>query len=207
MHAWEVQMENYYRTLPEGYHEVKVVDAKNDKKVSVSFTVLSLVLAAVVFIPIAMNLEMGIRSIIRSTERSTLLISYVVLIASFIGYIILHELVHGAAYKALTHQKLTFGLTLTVAFCGVPDVYTSRKTALIALAAPFVTFSAILIPLVVYLHSVSQLYFLFAGILFAIHFGGCIGDLYMMFLFLFKYRDPRALMNDTGPKQTIYLPE
>ena len=36
-------------------------------------------------------------------------------------YIILHELTHGAAYKILTHEKLTFGITLTCAFCGVPE--------------------------------------------------------------------------------------
>ena len=52
-----------------------------------------------------------------------------------------------------------------------------------------------------------MVFYAFAGILFAIHFGGCIGDLYMTALLLFRYKDPRTLMNDTGPKQTIYLPE
>lgn len=200
-------MENFYRELPEGYYVAKVVDAKDDKKFAVVFSLLSFVLTAVVLVPIILNLHGSIRSIMGEKGRVGILVSYAVLMVSFIAYIILHELVHGAAYKALTHQRLTFGLTLTVAFCGVPDVYTSRRTALIALAAPFVIFSLILIPLVVYLHSVSQLYFLFAGILFALHFGGCVGDLYMMYLLLFRFRDPRTLMNDTGPKQTIYLPE
>ncbi|MBO4393676.1 MAG: DUF3267 domain-containing protein [Spirochaetales bacterium] len=200
-------MENYYRELPQGYREVMVVDAKDNKKVAALFTVCSFVLGAIAFLPILINLNGGFRSVIKGESSRTVFITYLVAMASFIAYIILHELVHGAAYRALTHQKLTFGLTLTVAFCGVPDVYTSRKTALIALAAPFLTFNIILIPLVIWLHSVNQLFFLFAGILFALHFGGCIGDLYMMYILLFKYKDPRTLMNDTGPKQTIYIPE
>lgn len=200
-------MENYYHELPQGYREVMVVDAKDNKKVAVAFTVFSFVLGAIAFIPILLNLNGSFRSVINGENSKTVFITYLVAVAAFIIYLILHELVHGAAYKALTHQKLTFGLTLTVAFCGVPDVYTSRRTALIALAAPFVTFTVIFIPLIIWLHSVNQLFYLFAGILFALHFGGCIGDLYMMYILLFKYKDPRTLMNDTGPKQTIYIPE
>ena len=200
-------MESYYRELPQGYREVLVVDAKDNKKVAAMLTVFSFVLGVIAFLPILFNLNGSFRSVIRGEDSKTVFITYLVTMVAFISYIILHELVHGAAYKALTHQKLTFGLTLTVAFCGVPDVYTSRKTALIALAAPFLTFNIILIPLLIWIHSVNQFVFLFAGILFALHFGGCIGDLYMTALLLFKYRDPRTLMNDTGPKQTIYVPE
>ena len=135
------------------------------------------------------------------------MIAVVVFLASLVLYLVLHELVHGAVYKALTHQKLTFGFTLTVAFCGVPDVYTSRKTALLSLLAPFVTFSILLIPLTLWFYSFNRLYYLLSGILFSVHFGGCVGDLYMTCLLLFKYKEQRTLMNDTGPKQTIYLPE
>ena len=197
-------MENYYKTLPEGYREVKVVDAKKGST-SALFTVFSFVLAALAALPILLNCDYSEISLSFKDNRT--LIAYFIMFGGLLAYIVLHELTHGIAYKALTHQKLTYGFTLTVAFCGVPDIYTSRKTALIALAAPFVTFTVILIPLVVWLHSVSMLYYLVAGIIFAIHFGGCVGDLYMMYLVLFKYKDPRTLMNDTGPKQTIYIPE
>ncbi len=198
-------MENYYKTLPEGYRAVKVVDAKGDKKVSIIFTLMSFVLAVLAAVPIFMAADMD--AVFEVKRGSQILVPYLVMLVGMIVYIILHELTHGVAYKALTHQKLTYGFTLTVAFCGVPDIYTSRRTALIALAAPFVTFSVILIPLTIVMHSVSMVYYVVFGILFAIHFGGCVGDLYMMYLLFFKYKDPRTLMNDTGPKQTIYLPE
>ena len=197
-------MENYYRELPEGYREARVVDAKA-KKTSVILTLSSIALTALAFVPIAVFCDFEV--VFNALKEKTAVVPYFVFLFSMVIYVILHELIHGAAYKALTHQKLTFGFTLTVAFCGVPDVYTSRKTALIALLAPFVTFTVIFVPLLVWLHGVNMVFYAFAGILFAIHFGGCIGDLYMTALLLFKYKDPRTLMNDTGPKQTIYLPE
>ena len=197
-------MENYYKTLPEGYREVKVVDAK-EKKTSVLFVVFSFVLTAIPLMPVLLTAGGGLRTLVEQNGRAQSMIAVVVFLASLVLYLVLHELVHGAVYKALTHQKLTFGFTLTVAFCGVPDVYTSRKTALVALLAPFVTFSILLIPLTLWFYSFNRLYYLLSGILFSVHFGGCVGDLYMTYLLLFKYKDPRTLMNDTGPKQTIYV--
>ena len=199
-------MENYYKTLPEGYREVKVVDAK-EKKTSVLFVVFSFVLTAIPLMPVLLTAGGGLRTLVEQNGRAQSMIAVVVFLASLVLYLVLHELVHGAVYKALTHQKLTFGFTLTVAFCGVPDVYTSRKTALLSLLAPFVTFSILLIPLTLWFYSFNRLYYLLSGILFSVHFGGCVGDLYMTYLLQFKYKDPRTLMNDTGPKQTIYLPE
>lgn len=199
-------MENCYKTLPEGYREVKVVDAK-EKKTSVLFVVFSFVLTAIPLMPVLLTAGGGLRTLVEQNGRAQSMIAVVVFLASLVLYLVLHELVHGAVYKALTHQKLTFGFTLTVAFCGVPDVYTSRKTALLSLLAPFVTFSILLIPLTLWFYSFNRLYYLLSGILFSVHFGGCVGDLYMTYLLLFKYKDPRTLMNDTGPKQTIYLPE
>ena len=196
-------MENYYKILPEGYEEAKVVDAK-EKKTSVLFVVFSFVLTAIILLPILLTFG-GLRSLAEEYGRTNMLIADGVFLVCMVLYIVLHELVHGAAYKSMTHQKLTLGFTLTVAFCGVPDIYTSRKTALVALLAPFVTLSVILIPLTIWFYSFNRLYYLLSGVLFAIHFGGCIGDLYMTYLLLFKYKDPRTLMNDTGPKQTIYV--
>ena len=44
---------------------------------------------------------------------------------------------------------------------------------------------------------------LYAITLFAIHVGGCIGDLYCTWLLLFKLPKD-TIINDTGPKQTFY---
>ena len=197
-------MENYYLELPENYNQVYFIDAKDNKKtvtlISIGSLVLTFLVAYVCFLFIDLSV---LKSVL---DRDNLLVPYLIFLASMFVYIVLHELVHGAAYKALTHQKLTFGFTLAVAFCGVPNIYTSRKTAMISLIAPFAVFTALFIPAMVVCYNINLMYYVFVALLFSIHFGGCIGDLYMFVLLLFKYKQKELLMRDTGPAQTLYLP-
>ncbi|MBQ0125833.1 MAG: hypothetical protein KBS59_05870, partial [Clostridiales bacterium] len=50
----------------------------------------------------------------------------------------------------------------------------------------------------------AVLYYAF-GILFASHVSGCVGDLYMTYLLLTKYKSKELLVRDTGPEQILYL--
>lgn len=197
-------MVSYYKDLPENYKEVFHIDAKS-KKVGFVFTVVSLVITVASLLVIGLLTDLS--SIADAVKEGFILIPYLVLLAGLFLYIVLHELVHGAAYKALTHQKLTFGITLTVAFCGVPDIYTSRKTALIALTAPLVVFSIVFLALMTGFRTSNLVYFAVFSILFSIHLGGCVGDIYMTLLLATRFRNPELLMRDTGPAQTLYLPE
>jgi len=196
-------MKNYETELPENYALKKTIDAKNAKVgIILNLIALAVVVACIIGayfiigVPFSEMLEIGTVNGLYSVLR--LLIALVIMIV----YIILHELVHGAAYKALTKQKLTFGLTLTVAFCGVPDIYVYRKTALIAVLAPFVVFLPIFLALCFVLQNPFEK--LLASFLLGMHIGGCCGDLWVAGLLLFKFRDKTTLMNDTGPKQTFY---
>lgn len=195
----ETAMPAFYDSLPEGYAAVRVIDAK-DKKTALLFTLFSLILTVLPLLPVLLLADW------KALDASRLIAYYLVLLAGLISYIILHELTHGAAYKLLTHRKLTYGFTLTVAFCGVPDIFVSRRTALISLVAPLTLWSLVLLPLTVVFFFLDTGWFLVCGILFAVHFGGCVGDMYDTLLLLFRYRDRRLLMCDTGPKQTFYLP-
>ena len=197
-------MVNYYNDLPAGYREVFHIDAKS-KKVGIAFTVVSLVITVASLLVIGLLTDLS--SIADAVKEGSILIPYLVLMVCLLSYIVLHELVHGAAYKALTYQKLTFGITLTVAFCGVPDIYTSRKTALIALTAPLVVFSIVFLALMTGFRTSNPVYFAVFSILFSIHLGGCVGDIYMTLLLATRFRNPELLMRDTGPAQTLYLPE
>ena len=193
-------MVNYYDELPEGYKEEKTVDI-NNSKTSIFITVLSLFLLVITIVPIII-IGGGISNFRAYGFNSFLLLVLV------IAYIFVHELLHGAVYKYLTHKKLKFGFNLLYAYCGVPNIYTSRKTALKATSAPFIIISLVVVPVLFYF-SVYQNYILFftLGLFFSVHVSGCVGDLYIMYLLLFKYKDSRTLMNDTGPKMTIYIPE
>ena len=192
------KQKNYESELPENYKAVFVVDATT-KKFNILMNLAALVLMLVLIIPAFLIIQpfKGL------TEISPF--SIIVFVVAMLAYIVLHELVHGAAYKLTTGHKLSFGITATVAYCGVPDIYIYRKASLIALLAPFAVFS-IFFALTTVLISAPVEKFL-SAVLFAIHFSGCIGDLYDTVLYLTKFKDPKTLMRDTGPKQTFYLPQ
>lgn len=189
-------MKNFYKELPENFTAFKTIDAKEDKKVIIKFNILNILLIVIAILPFISIIKNNIANI----NSSDLLLFMLIFLVSFIIYIILHELTHGLVYKMLTKEKLTFGITLTVAFCGVPHIYVSKKTALLSCLAPFVIYSIIFIALIFIVP--SGIYKLAMILLFASHFGGCIGDLWVSYILLTNKGD--ILMNDTGPKQTFY---
>jgi len=187
----------FERAVPEGYKEVYHIDAAN-KKTGLLLTLASLLIAALLIFFFFSTLNNV------AIDFSQFMKYYLVVLVSLLVYMVLHELTHGAVYKILTKEKLRFGITWSAAFCGVPDIYTYRDTALKSLVAPLTLFSAILIPLLVWLYHVDQGWYLAVGVIFAMHFSGCIGDMYMTALFLTKFKDPATLMRDTGPEQWVY---
>ena len=205
-HGSIMKTKNFEKELPSGYKQALYINAK-DAKFGIIFNLIgTLIMAAVMavaILPLALNGKFSWD--IFKAEPLTLLVADLVMIASLFGYIVLHELVHGIAYKSLTGEKLTFGMSWSCAFCGVPHIYTYRKTALISVVAPFAVFSLILIPVMIALYSVSTLYYLIAALVFAVHFGGCIGDLYVLYLILIRFKGKTLLMRDTGPEQYFYV--
>ena len=188
----------FEETLPEGYVAAYTIDAA-DKRTGVVLNLAGFAVMAAVGVAAWFCLRPTGFFEQYSVGRNLLFI------AAILVYMVCHELLHGAAYKALTRRKLTFGLTLSVAFCGVPDVYVYRKTALLALLTPFaVCIPVFLLPAVLCTDVWNRFY---AALLLALHLGGCIGDLYDAWLYLFRFRDPATLMQDTGPKQTFYVKE
>ena len=77
---------------------------------------------------------------------------------------------------------------------------------LIAVLAPFVTFTLIFIPLLIILYTVSPIYYFVMAFVFSMHLGGCAGDLYVSYLLLTKFKDAKTLLRDTGPEQFFYVP-
>lgn len=200
--------EHFENSVPEDYVLAKNVDAKSNKKIIAVYTLLSFV-PFIIITPVLLiiarycngyDISDGYKN---DFGRIALLVTCVVLFV----YVILHELVHGITYKIFTGSKLTFGITLTVAFCGVPDIYVRKKASIAALIMPFTVFSVIFIALTVGLWFVSPLYGIFSGAIFAIHLGGCVGDLHWTLLYLTKFKSCNTLMRDTGPTQWLYIPK
>ena len=180
-------------SLPSGYKEIFVIDGKN-KRFFILFNVVSITLGFLLILLFTFITKIKYWEI-----DSVYLLIFCIWI---IVYIVLHELVHGFFYKIFTSRKLTFGFSLTYAYCGVPNLYVYRRYALITTLGPFVVFN--IISLVAYFifkdPSIKYLILVFLSL----HISGCVGDLYNSILLLFKYKDQSILINDTGIKQTLY---
>ena len=199
---------NFEKDLPVGYRQALYINAKN-AKFGIIFNLIALAVLIVVIALAIISLHIADRQIPSFLEMSPLqlLSIYVVFIAITSAYVVLHELVHGLAYKAQTGEKLTFGVSWSCAFCGVPHIYTYRKTALIAVVAPFAVFTLLFISILILLYFVSSLYYMIMAVVFGLHLGGCSGDLYVLYLLTKKFKDKNTLMRDTGPEQFFYVYE
>lgn len=188
----------YYLNLPEGFKEKKIIDAKN-KTTATIFTLLSFVLAVVVIVLLLLIKKYDFNKLLEN--RSRMLLADLAFLASLIIYIVLHELTHGIGFLLFTREKLKFGMTLTVAYCGVPSAYVKKWPAFITTLLPFFVYSALFL-LLVFLS--TNIYIeIIAILLFGFHFGGCVGDLYVASYLLFK-ADKTTVMNDDGAKQVFY---
>ena len=188
-------MSNFYKELPENAKVVKTIDAK-DKKTMLLFNLVAILIMAVTIFPIVILKDFTLKDV----ESVEMLIGLGIYLVGMVAYIILHELTHGIVYKTMTKEKLTFGLTLSCAFCGVPNIYVTKKTALLSILAPFVVYTVVILPLIIILP--ANMINLALVLIFGTHTSGCVGDLYGTFVLL-KLKG-NILMNDTGPKQTFY---
>lgn len=203
-----MKQQNFERELPDGYKLVKHINALNARLGIILNLICLAVLAVVIviaFIPIILN-DISLIDVYKEADFLERIVPLLATVAALFSYLVLHELVHGLAYKLLTGERLTYGISWSCAFCGVPNIYTYRKTALISVCAPLITFSVILIPLTIALYFVSPIAYVLSAIILGLHLGGCSGDVYVIYLLL-KFKNKKALMRDTGPEQFFYLPK
>ena len=194
---------NFVRTLPPSYKLAKKMDAK-DLSFGLLLTLGSLILFVLALIPVLLPLFLLDEITVADALWNEIHISAFIFLGGTLVYVILHELTHGAVYKAMTGEKLTFGISWNCAFCGVPNIYIYRKTSIIATYAPFVLFTIILIPAMIIAYCFNIAIYIGLALIFATHISGCIGDLYMGHVLLFKYKSPYTLVNDTGPCVTVF---
>ena len=198
----------FEESLPENYVLVKHVDAKNINKQTVVYTILSII-PLLILLPILFAVAYSVSNydILDRWNADFGMLALLLTCAVLFLYILLHELTHGITYKIFTGAKLTFGLTLTVAFCGVPNIYVRKKASVASLIMPFLIFSVLFVCLTIVLWPISPLYGICSGVVLAMHLGGCVGDLHWTMLYLTKYRHCNTLMRDTGPEQWLYIPK
>ena len=188
----------YYKELPIGYTPKKIIDAK-EKTTAVVFTLLSLAFTVLAFIVVYLIKPFSVKEL--RSDLTSFLIADLCFVALIFVYVVMHELTHGVGFKIFTSEKLKFGVTLTVAFCGAPTAYVKKWPAIITTLLPFTVYSIVF--LLVYFLTGNMYIQAISGLLFAIHFGGCIGDFYVSLYLLLKGKSD-MLVNDDGAKQVFY---
>lgn len=202
------KQQNFERQLPEGYKQALYINAK-DAKLGIILNVVSLVIMLVVAVLAILTVTVNgsLSNALEQGHPLEIAFAGIIFMVLMLVYVVLHELVHGIAYKTLTGEKLTFGISWSCAYCGVPNIYTYRKTAIISVMAPLVVFSVLFVIALAILYSISPLYYLAVAFVFGLHLGGCSGDIYVLYLLLTKFKNKKTLMRDTGPEQFFYIPE
>lgn len=219
-------LKHYEEKLPENYRAVKIVDTKNQFTVKV-FGFLRFVLFAVVFALVLFAFGTDFRQM--SEEFYALsdvrkFLTIFLFMACFALCMLLHEFLHALVYKIFTKHggrsevsfqrgadnnahlknmvKIVFSFSYS--YRGVPDIFVYRTASLCALLAPFVIFGIAFVVPMFFLQ--NTVWFVFLAAIFSLHFGLCINDLYIVLLYIFKFRNGKTLMRKTDSTLTFFLP-
>ena len=195
----DTKTNHYYKMLPTNYVSDYIIDG-SVKKTRNLLMISFLVLWAITFV-IAEAINRF--NFAFEFEIVRTILTPIVFIVTYILMIILHELIHGLFNKIFTHEKLTFGFNKGSAYCGIPDIYIKKWPKVIIAIAPFITFLTVLITVLIFVK--DPYYYMVISIFLGLHVGGCSGDLYEIAILVFKYYGKKVLVNDTGPKQEIFV--
>lgn len=183
--------------LPEGYREIFTVDLQKNKKIALLINILAIVIGVLMIVP--MDFYIPIFSFF---DMSQGVVPYVIRLAVFalsmLGYLFLHELVHGITMKIFGTKKVKYGFTGLYAFAGSEDYYDKKSYITIALA-PVVVWGIVL----AILNAVLP-YEWFWSVYFiqVINISGAAGDLYVTAKFS---RMPNDIwVRDSGVGMTVY---
>ncbi len=181
--------------LPEGYKEFYSIDLQKNKKTALLVNALAFIIAAVLVVPMLRVVPFS-----SFFEADGVIVRWVALIVLMIVYMILHELVHGAAMKLCGTKKVKYGFTGMYAFAGSNDYYAKKPYIFIALA-PVVLWGIVLaiVNCVVPTEWFWVIYFVQV-----INLSGAAGDLFVTVKFLKLPQD--ILVHDHGVGMTVYAP-
>ena len=187
-------------TLPQDYLPVGSVDLQKNKKQALLVNLLAVAIALVMVLP--MCFIVPIHTTFRfGSGMQNVLVPLLVLLASIVAYMILHELVHGVAMKLCGTKKVKYGFTGLYAFAGSEDYYDKKSYIFIALA-PVVLWGAVLAVLNVL---VPVEWFWIVYLIQVNNISGAAGDLYVTVKFSRMPKD--ILVKDHGTGMAVFAKE
>lgn len=181
--------------LPEGYTECMRLDIQKDKRLALLVNGLSLMIGLVMLVctgfrPFAQFY--GVR------DLSALWVRYGVLIAALVGYIVLHELVHGVFIRVFSGQRAHYGFTGLYGYAG-SDAYFTKKSYLLIAMAPVVLWGVVLLVLQ---FVIGAEWFWMVYLIQVANLSGAAGDFYVAARFAGLPAD--ILVQDSGVAMTVY---
>ncbi|MBR2954499.1 MAG: DUF3267 domain-containing protein [Clostridia bacterium] len=186
--------------LPTNYREIFSVNLQTDKKIAVVLNVVSLLIGAVMAVP--MHFYIPITTLFDFSQGFLVyFIRFAVLLLSMIVYLILHEAVHGVAMKICGTKKVKYGFTGLYAFAGSNDFYDKKSYIFIALA-PVVLWGIVLLVMNLF---VPENWFWVVYFIQIFNISGAAGDFYVTAKFS-KMPDD-ILISDSGVGMKVYSAE
>jgi len=182
------------KQLPAGYREIKRIDLMSNRKEAILVNALALAIVialaalGIVLSPPLTGIFLGVQTVINT----------ILLLASVLLYMILHELIHGVLMKGFSGIKPRYGFTGLYAYAGSEALFSRRQYLLIAFA-PVVLLGLILAGLTIYFY---QSGFWFFYLLQIVNISGAAGDIYVGVQIVRAHN--AVLIRDTGTGMSLY---
>ena len=186
-----------YKTLPEDYKEFYTIDLQKDKKMALLVNLLAVVIAAVLVVPMLFIVPIsGLFDLTQGLGQYVVRLGGTIVL--MVVYMVLHELVHGAAMKLCGTKKIKYGFTGMYAFAGSDDYYDKKAYIFIALA-PVILWGVVIALINPF---VSAQWFWVVYFIQVINLSGAAGDLFVTVRFSRFPED--ILVIDRGVGMTVY---
>lgn len=177
--------------LPDGYRLLREIDLEKNKKQAGIVNGLSLIVAALVLVPMVLCAPEG-AAFVRGLSGLLMLVGGMFL------YVALHEAVHGVCFWAFSGEKPRFGWKSVYAYAA-SDAYYSKWPYLSIALAPVVFWGAVLAVLAAILP--ADWYWMVQMIQ-LINLSGAAGDLYVTWLLCRMPAD--ILIQDAGVAMQVF---
>ena len=190
-------MKQALQTLPEGYRELLRIDMQKNKKEMLLVNGLGFLIFFLLAVP--MHFYVSFFTLFSMDEGFlAYTLRFLVLLVGMIVYLVLHELVHGAAMKLCGTKKVKYGFTGMYAFAGSGDYYGKGSYIFIALA-PVVLWGVVIALINAF---VPESWFWVVYMLQLMNLSGAAGDIYVTCKLSRLSKD--ILITDSGVAMIVY---
>ena len=184
------------KTLPAGYVRIREIDLRKNRREALVVNIGAIVIA--VLAALAGHAFVPITALFDMSSMPAYFARFLVLIAGYIAYIVLHEAVHGVVMYHYCQVRPTFGFAGLYAYAG-STAYFNRRSYIVIAMAPVVLWGVVLALIAPF---VSAPWFWVVHFIQIGNLSGAAGDLYVTSLMMKMPED--ILVCDAGVSMAVY---